>query len=127
MRVDGGAASPRGSAHVDAPATPSCASRAPGPEFALEPGSAGQRIGYRLRGGASKSCTGRSSTSRRRLRADAYALVDGIARFRIAYLDARRHWRERWPVLGESAVPRAVRVELTLASGETVERWLALR
>ena len=32
---------------------------------------------------------------------------------------------ERVP--GESALPRAVRVDLTLDSGEAVERWFALR
>jgi hypothetical protein len=54
-------------------------------------------------------------------------LAEGIARFRVAYLDARGGWRDRWPVLGEPALPRAVRVEMTLAGGAVVERWLALR
>ena len=36
-------------------------------------------------------------------------------------------WLERWPLLGESPVPRAVRVGITLAGGEQIERWLALR
>jgi type II secretion system protein J len=57
----------------------------------------------------------------------AYALADGIAQFRIAFLDSGGTWRDRWPVLGDAALPRAVRVELTLAGGETVLRWLTLR
>ncbi len=98
-----------------------------GPEFALEPGSAGQRIGYRLRGGAIEVLYWPYFDVPRGSVPATYALVDGIARFRVAYLGSDGAWRERWPALGESAVPRAVRVELTLASGETVERWLALR
>jgi hypothetical protein len=57
----------------------------------------------------------------------AYALAGGITRFRVSYLDERGAWRDRWPILGEPAIPRAIRVALTLASGEVVERWLALR
>lgn len=98
-----------------------------GPEFTLEPGSAGQRIGYRLRGGAIEVLYWPRFDAPQGVLPVAYALVDGIARFRIAYLGADGAWREHWPALGESALPRAVRVELTLASGETVERWLALR
>ena len=98
-----------------------------GPEFALEPGSAGQRIGYRLRGAAIEVLYWPHLDQPQGAVPVAYALVDGIARFRIAYLGGDGTWRERWPALGEAAVPRAVRVELTLASGETVERWLALR
>jgi hypothetical protein len=56
-----------------------------------------------------------------------YPLADGIARFDVAYMDARGDWRDRWPVLGEPPVPRAVRVAMTLASGAVVERWVALR
>jgi type II secretion system protein J len=57
----------------------------------------------------------------------AYALADGITRFRVEYLDSRGATHERWPVSGEPALPRAVRVTLTLAGGETVERWLVLQ
>jgi len=46
---------------------------------------------------------------------------------RLAYLDDRNEWRDRWPSLADAPVPRAVRVELTLTSGETIERLLALR
>jgi len=36
-------------------------------------------------------------------------------------------WSDVWPVSGEAGLPRAVRVQLALASGESIERWLALR
>lgn len=98
-----------------------------GPEFTLDVGSAGQRLGYRLRDGAIEvlywpyldNAPGSAPT--------VHLLVDGIARFRIDYLDRGGSLRAFWPVPGEPALPRAVRVEVTLAGGETVERWFALR
>lgn len=98
-----------------------------GPEFAVEPGSAGQRIGYRLRNGAVEVLYWPSLDQPAVVRPEAYALINGVARFRVAYLDARGAWRERWPAPGEPAVPRAIRVVLTLERGEVIERWLALR
>ncbi len=89
-----------------------------GPEFAVEPGSAGQRIGYRLRDGAVEVLYWPRLDQPSAAAPKAYALATGIGAFRVAYLDARGGWRERWPAPGESAVPRAVRVSLTLASGE---------
>jgi type II secretion system protein J len=56
-----------------------------------------------------------------------YALVSGVTRFRVSYLDAQGLWRDRWPVLGEAAIPRALKVNVSLADGQAIERWLALR
>jgi general secretion pathway protein J len=97
-----------------------------GPEFVLELGSVGQRIGYRLRGSARGAYWPHFD-----MPADvapiAYPLADGITRFAIGYLDGRGGWHDRWPLFGESAVPRAVRILLTLDDGATVERWITLR
>ena len=98
-----------------------------GPEFAAEPGSAGQRIGYRLRDGAIEILYWPRLDQPATVSPQAYALAGRIAAFRVSYLDARGNWLERWPLLGESPVPRAVRVGITLAGGEQIERWLALR
>ena len=98
-----------------------------GPEFALDVGSAGQRLGYRLREGAVEVLYWPYLDNAPQAAPTAYALADGIARFRIEYLDRGDNLRAEWPFPGEAALPRAVRVELTLAGGETVERWLALR
>ena len=57
----------------------------------------------------------------------AYALLDGVARFQLAYLTQGGTWADSWPLTAESPLPRAVKVDLTLASGEVIERWLALR
>ena len=98
-----------------------------GPEFAIEAGSAGQRIGYRLRDGAIEVLYWP--------RLDQPA---SVASRRMRWPTASRNFASpisipagpgatRWPAHGEPAVPRAVRVALTLAGGESVERWLALR
>ncbi len=98
-----------------------------GAEFVFEPGSAGQRLGYRLRGSAIEVLYWPRLDVAPNTAPVAYSLVDGIAGFRVAYLGSDGAWRERWPVLGEPPLPRAVRVVLTLASGEVVERWIALQ
>lgn len=99
-----------------------------GSEFDADPGVAGQRIGYRLRGdalqvvywgGLDRATTGESE-------ARAWTLAEGVAAFRLQHL-GEREWRDAWPAPGEPDLPRAVRVELTLAGGETIDRWFALR
>jgi general secretion pathway protein J len=98
-----------------------------GPEFALEPGSGGQRIGYRLRNGAVEVLYWPRLDQSPAIVPQAYALVSGVAQLRVAYLDARGGWRDRWPALGEPEVPRAIRVSITLAGGDVIERWITLR
>ncbi len=98
-----------------------------GAEFAIDPGSGGQRIGYRLRNGAVEVLYWPRLDQPATTLPEAYVLADGIARFRVAYLDTRGGWRDRWPALGDPVLPRAVRVEMTLAGGDVIERWLTLR
>jgi general secretion pathway protein J len=98
-----------------------------GPEFTVEPGSAGQRIGYRLRNGAVEVLYWPYLDQPATVAPQPYALVAGITRFRVSYLDVLGIWRDRWPALGEPAIPRAIKVALTLADGQVIERWLALR
>jgi len=98
-----------------------------GPEFSLEPGSAGQRLGYRLRSGTVEVLYWPYLDAAPSTAPTAYALADGIARLTLAYLDSGGTWRERWPVLGDAPLPRAVRVTVVLAPGERVERWLVLQ
>ena len=98
-----------------------------GAEFADEPGIAGQRIGYRLRGHAVEIAYWPQLDNAPDRQPAVYTLVDGVTAFRIAYLSRGGAWRDSWPLPGEAALPRAVRVELTLDSGEVIERWFALR
>jgi general secretion pathway protein J len=97
-----------------------------GAEFAFEPGSAGQRIGYHLRANVIEVLYWPGLDQPAAVAPVAYALAEGIARFEVAYLDARGSWRDRWPAWGEAAIPRGARVTITLDGGETIERWIAL-
>lgn len=98
-----------------------------GPEFTLEPRSAGQRLAYRYREGAIDVLYWASYDRPRGALPTAYTLLDGVARFHVAYLTRDGAWADAWPRAGENDLPRAIRVRLTLASGEMIERWLALR
>jgi len=98
-----------------------------GPEFSLDPRSAGQRLAYRFRNGAIEVLYWASYDRPRNAEPVAYVLLDGVARFELAYLTREGFWADAWPRAGDSDLPRAVRVRLTLASGEAIERWLALR
>lgn len=56
-----------------------------------------------------------------------YPVLDGVVRLDLQYLDARQTWFSSWPADGGTAVlPRAVRLQLLLASGETIVRVFAL-
>jgi general secretion pathway protein J len=98
-----------------------------GAEFADDPGLAGQRIGYRLRGHAVEIAYWPRLDNAADVQPAVYTLADGVSGFRVAYLGRAGAWRDNWPVPGEPALPRAVRVNLTLDSGEAIERWFALR
>ena len=98
-----------------------------GPEFALEPSSAGARMGYRFRDGGVEVLYWASYDRPQSAAPVAYPLIAGVAGFRVAYLAKDGTWRDTWPQPGEADLPRAVKVDLTLASGEKIERWLALR
>jgi general secretion pathway protein J len=98
-----------------------------GAEFADEPGIAGQRIGYRLRGHAVEIAYWPQLDNAADRQPAVYTLVDGVTAFRIAYLSRAGAWRDSWPLQGEAALPRAVRVDLKLDNGEEIERWFALR
>ena len=101
--------------------------RVPVGEAGNEPGAAGQRIGYRLDNGAVEIAYWPHLDQPGNVAPTAYALAGGIAGLRVDYLDSQGGWRDRWPVLGEPDLPRAVRVVLAQDDGTSVERWLALR
>lgn len=97
-----------------------------GPEFASDPGAAGQRVGFVLEGDTLSVQYWPSFDRAADANPQRFALASGLAHFRLRYLDSNGAWRPRWPALGEAALPRAVRVELRLADGAEVERLLAL-
>ena len=99
-----------------------------GPDFAVEPGIAGQRIGYRLtRRRRSRSSTGRSSTTSTTRRAAAYPLVGGVRGFRVRMLGIGNAWLPRWPMTGDTGCRARCDVELELDDGTTIERVIVLR
>lgn len=56
-----------------------------------------------------------------------YVVLTGVAGFELQYLDAALAWVQAWPAAtGAAALPRAVRLRIELATGETVERVFAL-
>ena len=98
-----------------------------GPEFVLEPSSAGARLGYRYRDGGVEVLYWASYDRPFGAAPTAYPLISGVSSFRLAYLAKDGSWLDTWPRAGEADLPRGVKVDLTLVSGETIERWLALR
>ena len=101
-----------------------------GPEFSVEPGIAGQRIGYRLRDGAIEALYWPQLDNLATVTPSAFVLARDITRFRVSQLDSSNAWTPQWPPYGGSktdALPRAVRIEIGFADGTTVERVIALR
>jgi general secretion pathway protein J len=98
-----------------------------GPEFDLEPGIAGQRIGYRLRDGSLQALFWPRLDNVADAAPSVYRLVSGVAAFRVWQIGNDAVWSERWPLSAQDPLPRAVRVELTLDDGTRIERWFALR
>lgn len=57
-----------------------------------------------------------------------YPVLGEVARFDVQYLDPALNWQDTWSGSdAASAVPRAIRVRLVLASGEDITRVFALR
>ena len=98
-----------------------------GSEFSLEPAPAGQRVGYRLRDGTIELAYWRELDHAESAQPVVYPLVADVAAFQLEYLTRDGAWRDRWPLLGEADVPRAVRLSLTLADGAQIDRWFTLR
>jgi general secretion pathway protein J len=97
-----------------------------GSEFALEPGPAGQRLGYRL-GGNTLELAYWPVIDHADPKPVVYPLVTGVTGFELEYLTRDGQWRARWPLLGEDDLPRAVRLTLTLDDGARIDRWFTLR
>jgi general secretion pathway protein J len=98
-----------------------------GSEFSVEPAPSGQRVGYRLREGTIELAYWRELDHLVSAQPMVYPLVGDVAGFQLEYLTRDGAWRDRWPLLGEADVPRAVRLTLALADGTRIDRWFALR
>jgi len=98
-----------------------------GPDAIDEPGSGGQRVGYRLRNGRVEVLYWPRPDNLATKEPATYALIDGVARFRVLQLGADAQWSDRWPLPASSAMPRGVRIDIALTDGSVIERWLALQ
>jgi general secretion pathway protein J len=98
-----------------------------GSEFVLEPGPAGQRMAYRMNGNTLELAYWPALDHTDGARPIIYPLVTGIAAFQLEYLTRDGRWRDRWPLLGEDDVPRAVRLTMTIDDGSRIDRWFSLR
>lgn len=57
-----------------------------------------------------------------------YVVLSGVTGFELQYLDASFAWVQAWPAAtGAAALPRAVRLHIVLATGETLVRVFALK
>ena len=127
----GSAQEPAWLASTDAGGNASVAFSRAGPEFNLESSSAGQRIAYRFHDGSVEILYWSGYDRPRGASATTYTLLSDVAQFRLAYLLPNGAWVDHWPAssaaVAATDMPRGVRVDLTLAGGEVIERWLALR
>jgi general secretion pathway protein J len=96
--------------------------------LADEPGAAAapRRLGYRLRGGVVELLTWNVLDQAPRSEPAVTAVLRDVTAFDLRYLDRRGQWHASWPPPGitaaQTAIPAAVEVAVTLASGERVTR-----
>jgi general secretion pathway protein J len=91
---------------------------------------AGQRIEYRLRGNSIELAYWPYLDNPPGSEPIGYTLLDGVASFRVRSYTPRSQWADSWPLAAGADVnilPRALRIELQLASGETLDRWITLQ
>ncbi len=114
-------------AGVDAQGNAMLAFTRAGSAFDAPVARAGQRIGYRVDGGALSIAYWPALDNLATTQPAVYPLLGDVAEFRVGYATRDGRFIAQWPVLGEPAVPQAVRVELLLADGTRVARWFALQ
>jgi general secretion pathway protein J len=98
-----------------------------GSEFVIEPGASGQRLGYRLNGSTLELAYWPAIDHDEISKPTIYPLVAGVTGFDLQYLTRSGAWRDRWPLLGEEDLPRAVKLALTFDDGTRVDRLFTLR
>ena len=76
-----------------------------GSEFSVEPGPAGQRIGYRLRDGTVEIAYWPQLDNAADAQPAVYPLVDGVAGFQLAYLTRDGAWRDTLAAAGRGGRP----------------------
>lgn len=86
-----------------------------------------RRVGYRLRGDTLEWLSWDALDQAPRSRPDAYAVLRGVDRFTLRYLDGGGNWQRQWPPAGRSDVlPVALEIVMVLRAGEEIRRVFAL-
>jgi general secretion pathway protein J len=98
-----------------------------GSEFDNDPGMAGQRMGYEQAGNAVSIAYWPALDNVAAAEPAKYTLLGNVTQFRVGYWTRDGRWIAQWPVRGEPAVPRALRITLAFTDGTTVERWITLQ
>ncbi len=87
-----------------------------------------QRIGYRLQEGSITLLRWPYPDQAPRTEPARYPLLEGVHEFRLRHLDNYGNWLDQWPPGGQpGALPMALEVTVTLASGEKIIRVFALQ
>lgn len=97
------------------------------------PGSTGpslaiQRLTYRLRDGKVEILAWPSPDQAPRVTPKVHTLLENVSDLKVGYLDAAsRQWQTRWaPQPSASVLPLAVKLEMTMTSGEKFSRVFAI-
>lgn len=86
-----------------------------------------QRHGYRLNNGTLEQLVWPVLDQAPHSVPEVHALLEGVRRFELRYLDGAGNWQPRWPLPGVAAVlPAAVEVVVELEPGGSVTRVFAL-
>jgi general secretion pathway protein J len=84
-----------------------------------------ERVAYRLREGKVEWLRWPALDSAPRAIPDIAVLLDNVAALEFSYRDNAGNWNLRWPPAANQPQPTAVKVTLTLQSGEILTRWYA--
>lgn len=85
-----------------------------------------QRIGYRLRDRRVELLLWSVLDQGPRSDAVAYTVLEPVESLQLRYLDSAGNWLDSWGSGSDSSLPKAIELDLKLASGERLTRLLAL-
>lgn len=88
------------------------------------PASSMKRVGYRLRDGKMELLIWPALDQPPRSDPMVYTILEGMNGLELKYLDDAQEWRMEW---GAQSLPRAIEVSITMETGFTIRRIIALR
>ena len=90
-----------------------------------------QRIGYRVKEGRLELLSWPALDQAPRATPSPSTLLENVSRIELRYLDGQNRWQNKWPQLATGggppeSLPRGVQLVLTMASGASYTRTIAL-